>query len=59
LGGQAGFPLYPACSGCVFVGCAGASVVSRHQPTKNISRYFTGVPLQSLPHSKLHINILM
>jgi hypothetical protein len=34
LGGRAGFPLYPACTGCVFVGGAWASFVSRCPPTK-------------------------
>jgi len=34
LGGKAGFPLYPSCSGCIFVGGTGASSVSLRPPTK-------------------------
>jgi len=51
MGGKAGFPLYPPHTGCVFVGGACASFVSSHPPTRNISRCFAGVPLQSLPRS--------
>ncbi|OQX78476.1 MAG: hypothetical protein B6D64_06605 [Bacteroidetes bacterium 4484_276] len=33
-GGQAGFPFYPPCTGCIFVGGAGSSSVSLRPPTK-------------------------
>ena len=58
LGGKAGFPLYPSCSGCVVVCHCLSSFVSQHWPTKHqpLLRRGTATIPAAPAHRLLHFN---